>query len=251
LTATAPAPAGGPDAIRCELPGGGEALFTARTGGNLSTMRGEGHELGTAARDRLRVALGLERLCAGLQVHGSTVLRDAVDEPHGPGSGTPSEADGQATSSRGVGVMVLTADCLPVIIASDRAVAAVHAGWRGLAAGVLEEGVRAVRELDADGPHELTAIIGPGAGPCCYEVGPEVHAALATDTSAPGARHTDRAQRPGTPIDLKAIARERLLAAGVVSVRDVGRCTICDGRFFSHRREAQRAGRQAGIAWLS
>jgi copper oxidase (laccase) domain-containing protein len=110
-----------------------------------------------------------------------------------------------------------------------------HAGWRGLAAGVLEHGVAALRELGGDGP--VVAVIGPGAGVCCYEVGPEVHAAF-------GGAHRD-----GEHVDLRAIARERLLAAGVAEVRDARYCTICDERFFSHRREGARAGRQGGVAW--
>ena len=133
--------------------------------------------------------------------------------------------------------MVLSADCLPVAIGCAGAVAMIHAGWRGLAAGVLEEGVRAVLELGDGG--ELVAVVGPGAGACCYEVGPEVHHAF-------GGAHRD-----GRRIDLRAIARERLLAAGVARVQDARVCTICDERFFSHRREGARAGRQAGVAWLS
>jgi copper oxidase (laccase) domain-containing protein len=81
--------------------------------------------------------------------------------------------------------------------------------------------------------------VGPGAGPCCYEVGEEVQAAF-------GGRHLH-----GQNIDLRAIAHERLVAAGVAEVRDVAVCTICDERYFSHRREGERAGRQAGVAWLS
>ena len=90
-------------------------------------------------------------------------------------------------------------------------------------------------------------MIGPGAGPCCYEVGEEVHAAFGGQSigTPPGRRP------PGRRIDLKAIARERLLAAGASEVRDVNLCTICDERFFSHRREGARAGRQGGVAWLS
>jgi copper oxidase (laccase) domain-containing protein len=133
--------------------------------------------------------------------------------------------------------MVLTADCLPVALGSAGAVAMLHAGWRGLAAGVLEEGVRAMRDLWAG--DEIVALIGPGAGACCYEVGAEVHAALGSGDSA------------GGHIDLHAIAHERLLAAGVSRVRDLGICTICDRAFFSHRREGASAGRQAGVAWLS
>jgi YfiH family protein len=151
------------------------------------------------------------------------------------------EADGQATNLCGLGATVLIADCLPVALGTDGAVAMVHAGWRGLGAGVLEEGVCAVRELGGDG--DLVAVIGPGAGPCCYEVGEEVHAAFG------GAHRVE--SRPGRRIDLKALARDRLLAAGVTEVRDVDVCTICDERFFSYRREGARAGRQAGVAWLS
>ncbi len=112
-----------------------------------------------------------------------------------------------------------------------------HAGWRGLAAGVLEEGVRALRELG--GRTRSCAVVGPGAGPAA---------------TRSGRRCTPRSAAPiahGGHIDLRAIAHERLLAAGVADVRDVGACTICDERFFSHRREGARAGRQAGVAWLS
>jgi polyphenol oxidase len=132
--------------------------------------------------------------------------------------------------------MVLVADCLPVLLGSDGAVAALHVGWRGLAAGVLEEGVDALRDL---GSGEISAVIGPGAGVCCYEVGEEVHEAL-------GGAH-----REGARVDLKATAGDRLREMGVVAVRDLKLCTICDPRFFSHRREGEQAGRQAGIAWLS
>ncbi|MGZ4194272.1 MAG: polyphenol oxidase family protein, partial [Solirubrobacteraceae bacterium] len=116
-----------------------------------------------------------------------------------------------------------------------------HAGWRGLAAGVLAEGVAALRELGAAGP--LTAAIGPGAGVCCYEVGGEVHAVF---RGYPDARR-------GRNIDLKAIARAELARAGVEHVHDAELCTICAGEtlFFSHRRDRGLTGRQAGIAWLS
>jgi polyphenol oxidase len=221
--------------IRFDLPGGGRALFTARSDGNLSTMRGRGHEHGRRERERLREQLELQGLCASRQVHGTSVQRlDSLD-----GAGARSdrvEADGHATALRGLGVMVLVADCLPVLLGSDSGVTALHVGWRGLAAGVLEEGVRVHRQL---GRGEIGAFIGPGAGVCCYEVGEEVHAAL-------GGRH-----RAGARVDLKAVASERLRRMGVTQVSDVEICTICDRRFFSHRREGDRAGRQAGVAWLS
>lgn len=253
--------------LRFDLPGTGHVLFTTRAHGNTSSVGGVDHEHGSDARERLRTQLGLRRLARGYQVHGTTVLRIRADTDtpaHDSAVAQPPvEADGHATSIAGIGVMALAADCLPVALGSDGAVAMVHAGWRGLAAGVLEEGVLALHELGGAG--DIAAVIGPGAGPCCYEVGPEVHAAFASGraTAGPGAM-LDAGPgivpdsgpgivpdaRAGSPIDLKTLARERLLAAGVDRVHDLGLCTICDPRFFSHRRESARAGRQAGIAWL-
>jgi polyphenol oxidase len=220
-----------------ELPGGGRALFTAKADGNMSSVAGEGCEQGQQARERLRVRLGLEGLARGYQVHGNVVRRVELAPFDDPAPDRGAEADGQATPSPGLGMIVLAADCIPVALGCRRAVATVHAGWRGLAAGVLEEGVHALRDLA--GRQEIVAVVGPCAGVCCYEVGPEVHAAFADS------------HRQGTHIDLRAIAHHRLLAAGVSEVRDVRACTICDERYFSHRREGARAGRQAGVAWLS
>jgi copper oxidase (laccase) domain-containing protein len=250
------------EGFSCVLPGRARVLFTSRAHGNLSTHSGERHEHGRAARDRLCDDLDLQWLCASRQVHGKDVQHVLSLSASG-GEAVPIDADGHATALAGIGAMVLTGDCLPVALAvgagvaltgpdagngadaDDRdatgdhraVVAMLHAGWRGLARGVLEEGVRALRELGARGPIE--AVVGPGAGVCCYEVGPEVHAAF------------DGAHRVGDNIDLRAIARERLLAAGVTHVLDTDACTICDARFFSHRREGDRAGRQAGVVWLA
>lgn len=238
--------------LRFELPGGGRALFTTRAEGNLSTMRGPDHEHGRRERDRLCGRLELSWLCASRQVHGATVRRVAGWDPAHPrgGEAMAIDADGHATALREIGTMVLVADCLPVIIGSGGAVAALHAGWRGLAGGVLEEGVRALRELG--GAREIAAVIGPGARGCCYEVGEEVHAALEGGEPGPSVSTSGGAHRAGRgKLDLAAVARDRLEAAGVARVEDVGVCTICDERFFSHRREGLDAGRQAGIAWLS
>ncbi|HEY4997378.1 MAG TPA: polyphenol oxidase family protein [Solirubrobacteraceae bacterium] len=220
-----------------ELGGGGQAIFTSRVHGNLSSVGGDGSHEGALARERLRELIGARGLLRGYQAHGTTVRR--VSHDPSPDSEVPAEeADGQATNVRGLAAIVLSADCLPVALGCDGAVAALHAGWRGLAAGVLEQGVIALRELGAR-EGQITAVVGPGAGPCCYEVGEEVHVAFA-------GRH-----RHGQNIDLRAIAHERLLAAGVAEVRDVQACTICDERYFSHRREGRRAGRQGVAMWLS
>jgi polyphenol oxidase len=222
-----------------ELPGGGRALFTQRTDGNLSSVAGPNHKQGETARERIRERIGARKIIRGYQVHGTHVRRvRELPEPLPPGA-RPDDADGQATCVPGLATLVLAADCLPVAIGCEGAVAAVHAGWRGLAGGVLEEGVAAVREL-APGAAELGAVIGPGAGPCCYEVGPEVREALGLPVGEGKSR-----------IDLRALARKRLLAAGVAHIEDVAACTICDERFFSYRREGAQSGRMAGLAWLS
>jgi copper oxidase (laccase) domain-containing protein len=116
-----------------------------------------------------------------------------------------------------------------------------HGGWRGLAAGIIAEGIRAMRELGATG--SLAAAIGPGAGGCCYQAGGEVHAAFADVPDA----------HLGANVDLKAVARRRLAEAGVEDVADIAICTICSdtGLLFSHRRDAGVTGRQAGVAWLT
>jgi len=245
MTRDAPPAAAAVDAagtgwLELDLPGAGRALFSERRHGNMSSVGGEHAAQGADARERLRAHIGVEGIARGYQVHGTlvrTVRATPPREAPEPSGAQRPRADGQATALPRVGAMVLAADCLPVALGGDGAVAMVHAGWRGLAAGVLEHGVRALRELSGEGP--LVAIVGPGAGVCCYEVGPEVHGAF-------GGAHAR-----GRNIDLRAIAHERLLAAGVTQVRDVQACTICDRRFFSHRREGARAGRQAGVAWLS
>lgn len=224
------------------LPGGAKALFTDRAHGNLSSVGGEHAEEGLQSRESLRVRIGVERLARSYQVHGTVVCRvlsnDSLEAIRSDSEHQPDfEADGHAVAVKGVAAMVLTADCIPVVLGAGDAVAALHAGWRGLAAGVLEEGVRALREVGGGGG--ITAIVGPCAGACCYEVGEEVHGAF------------EGAHRVGRKIDLRAIAHDRLLAAGVAEVRDVEACTICDERYFSYRREGASAGRQAGLAWLS
>lgn len=231
--------------IAIDLPGA-RALFTTRRGGvsegpyaslNLGILTEDERERVVANQERVAEQVGVARarIARGLQVHGSRVR--ALREP--PPEEPLEEADGQALSVRGAAAMVLVADCLPVALAGDGAVAMVHAGWRGLADGVVAEGVAAVRELGARGP--LAAAIGPAIGSCCYQVGEEVHARFAGDGDT---------VRDGDRLDLKAVARLRLAAAGVEEVHDVGLCTSCEpDLFFSHRRDAGVTGRQGGLAW--
>ena len=228
------------DHIALEL-GSAHVLFTTRRGGgstgpyaalDLGATYGEPPPAVLANRRALAARLAVT-LAWGHQVHG----RHVAVAP-----GADAEADGQATSTPGVAAMVMVADCVPVALAGEGAVAMLHAGWRGLASGVVEAGVERLRELGVRG--RLSAAVGPGAGPCCYEVGDEVRAAFAGHGSA---------VRRGRHLDLKAVAARELERAGVHDVHDVGLCTICSdpSLFFSHRRDGGVTGRQAGLAWLA
>ena len=229
-----------------DLPGA-RALFTTRRGGcsggayaslNLGRWTDDDPAAVEHNREALQRTLGV-RFAYGRQVHGTRVRRVHAASSNGA---APEEADGHATALSGVAPMVLTADCVPIAIAGDGVVAMLHVGWRGLAAGVVAEGVGAVRELGASGP--LSAAIGPGAGPCCYEVSEDVHSAFTE--YGPAARR-------GSNLDLKAVARIQLERAGVAGVHDAELCTICSdpSLFYSHRRDRGVTGRQAGIAWLT
>ena len=228
------------DAVAGELPGA-RLVFSSRGGGvsggaftslNLGLLTADAPENVRENRRRLGVRLGLtwERFCYGRQVHGARVRR--ATEP--PSAERPyAEEDGQATALGDAAAIVFTADCLPVLLAAEGGVAALHCGWRPLAAGIVTEGVAALRDVGATGP--IRAAIGPGARGCCYEVGEEVHAQFAGYDA-----------RDGRNLDLAKVARAQLEAQGV-EVHDTGLCTICDERFFSHRRDKGVTGRQAGV----
>jgi polyphenol oxidase len=233
--------------IAADLPGG-RVLFTTRRGGvssgpfaslNLGRKTADDGANVDANRERLAAAVGLprERILYGIQVHGARVRR--ATEPPGPARPAVEE-DGQATALADAAALVFVADCLPVLLVADGAVAALHGGWRGLAGGIVGEGAAALRELGAGG--RVTAAIGPGARGCCYAVGEDVHAAF---SGVPGARVGER------NLDLPAIARHRLAEAGVEEIHDTGLCTICagDDLYFSHRRDHGVTGRQAGVVW--
>ena len=231
--------------IGASLPGG-EVLFSTRRGGvsegpfaslNLGRLTDDAGANVDENRARLAAAIGKprERFLYGRQVHEATVRR--ATEP--PGAQRPHAAeDGQATALEDAPALVFVADCLPVMLVADGAVAALHGGWRGLAAGIVDEGVAALRELGADGPIE--AALGPSARGCCYEVGEEVHAHFAAYDARVGERN----------LDLATVATQQLREAGVEQVHDVGLCAMCwFGLFFSHRRDGGVTGRQAGVVW--
>lgn len=199
--------------LEARLPGA-TAAFTTRTAGSLK----ENPEPALAALD-----LGSAPVFSGKQVHGAGLAFDG----NGDASGGPAEVDGQVIRSLGPVGLVYTADCLPVAVAGPGGAAILHCGWRGLAAGIVARGVESVGAT--------AAAIGPGIGPCCYEVGDEVLTALKVQIS---------------PVDLAEVARRQLRQAGVGEVEVTGLCTRCEEElFFSHRRDGG-PGRQGGLVWL-
>lgn len=224
------------------------ALVTVRTGGasrgpyasfNLGAHVGDDPAAVERNRERLRAALPADPVWLQ-QVHGTDVVDAATAPPL-------ARADAAVARTRHVVCAVLTADCVPVLLA-DRgsdAVAIAHAGWRGLAAGVIEAAV-ARMGVPAAG---LIAWLGPAIGPRSYEVGPEVRAAFVRhDAAAAAAFAPHRSER--FLADLFMLARQRLAAAGVAAVYGGGRCTYTDAeRFYSYRREPA-TGRFASLVWI-
>ena len=232
-----------------DLPAGVGALLTTRAGGrsvgpfaslNLGSHVGDDPLAVAANRARLRSFLPADPLWLN-QVHGAAVADADVAE------GVP-EADAVlARSSRWV-CAVLTADCLPVLFCDDDAsvVAAAHAGWRGLAAGVLEN---TVREMGVP-PHRLRAWLGPAIGAEAFEVGDEVRAAFVADDAGAAAAFVARPLAGKWLADLFMLARRRLVAAGVTRISGGGVCTVsAPQRFYSYRRDGV-TGRFASMVWL-
>jgi YfiH family protein len=203
--------------LEAGLPGA-RAVFSTRSAGSIEEDRRP-----------LAAALGVssDRIVSGRQVHGVEL---AFHE--GPSAETP-QADGQVILAPGPIGLVYTADCLPVAAAGPDGVAMLHCGWRGLAAGIVARGATSVRATHA--------AIGPGIGPCCYEVGDEVLGAFSG---------LGDGVATGRMLDLPEVARRLLTQAGVESIESAGLCTRCEpDLFFSHRRD-RGPGRQAGLAWL-
>ncbi len=207
-------------------------------------------------RRRFLDALGLVGLplLAPQQVHSAVVSVHAVSRPLPADGVLPGDA--VVTDARGVVLMVLAADCVPVLLCEPQAgvIAAVHAGWRGTAGAIASRAVAVMRERFACAPERIVAALGPAIGRCCYEVGPEVVAAVARVT--PGSPEAFITVRPDGKalLDLVAANVAQLEAAGLrrEHIGGVGLCTACQPhRFFSHRRDGEPTGRGgAAIAWL-
>jgi YfiH family protein len=226
---------------------GGRALFSTRNGGvskgpyrslNLGILTDDDPDAVTENRRRLAAGAGLDpdRIAMGWQVHGTAIREwDAAPDGGYSAAGSPlPRVDGHLTGVRGLGLLVLVADCYPVALSDGARAAMAHCGWRGLSGGILE---RAIERFDG----VPAAAVGPGIGGCCYEVGPEVLRAF--DGLGGVAR--------GRMLDLRAVIARKLGAAGVRDVQHVDECTSCrSDLYFSHRRDRGSTGRQAGLVAL-
>jgi polyphenol oxidase len=238
--------------IRWDVAGPYTVVFSTRAGGvsegpyeslNLGIFTGDDPERVVENRRRLADAAVIdpERTRMAWQQHGTEVRRAWPEGILTPGT-QHEPCDGWWSDEPGQGMMLVTADCLPVAIARQNgerpALAVLHVGWRGLLEGIVENGVAALRG------GELTAAIGPGIGPCCYEVGPDVaepyEAAFGAEVLTDGR------------LDLWRAAELALRRAGVADVERTDLCTYCRPElFFSHRRDRGTTGRQGVIATVA
>ncbi len=224
--------------IRWDEPGYVVA-FTTRLGGvsdapydSLNLTIGTGDDRARVDENRRlacrNAGVPVETLAFNRQVHSPIVHRARAGMRGVPG-------DGLWSDEPGVSMLAMSADCLPIAVArTDRfpALAVVHAGWRGLADGVVAAGVSALRD-ESSPVSDLAAIVGPSIGPCCYEVGPEVAALFDADLTT------------GRKLDLWSAAERDLRASGVARVERVDLCTRCNpDLFFSHRRDGRARGVQ-------
>ena len=210
---------------------------------NLGRHSGDGADAVESNRSALQQVLGLPSAPRWLrQVHGTSVAQ------LGPLAGTDEpQADAAVSRIPGTVLAILTADCLPVLFCADDGseIGAAHAGWRGLAAGVLEA---TLTQLETP-PNRVLAWLGPCIGADSYEVGNEVRDAFVDRSSTAAACF--HATRPGHwNCDLAGLAAQRLRQAGVERVHGGGFDTLADARFYSYRRDGARSGRFASLVWL-
>lgn len=236
--------------FRWESPGPYEVAFSTRIGGvsdgpfeslNLGILTGDQPEHVIENRRLLCEKAGAEPERATMlwQQHGAGVVKATADRGVMTAGFDHPPADALWTDEPGLAMMLITADCLPVAVArangAGTALAVLHVGWRGLLAGIAK---KALAEL-GEGP--LNAVIGPGIGPCCFEVG--------EDVAAPFRERYGEEVLVGRNLDLYTSTEKALYAAGCTSVERVEMCTSCHpDLFFSHRRDGARTGRQGIVA---
>ncbi|KWK82204.1 peptidoglycan editing factor PgeF [Burkholderia ubonensis] len=232
-----------------ELPGGM----------NLGLHTGDAPAHVAENRARLLALAGQPRAAWLDQVHGARIVRADEVIAADSGSAAPAQADASVTDRANAVCVVMVADCLPVLLcdAQGRAVGAAHAGWRGLAAGIVEQTAARVAALAGGATDGLHAFFGPAIGPDAFEVGADVRDAFLDTTPQSEHDETGRAfvaieGAPGKYLaDLYALARLRLARAGVVRVSGGGACTVAErSRFYSYRRD-RVTGRMAAAIWLA
>ncbi len=236
--------------------GGVTAVFPTRAGGesrpprnSLNLSLSAGDEPSVVLENRMRfcaaVGLPLRRLIVPRQVHG-TIVRSVGEAEAGAGASDAEaaigECDGLVTDTPALGLGISTADCLPIVIVAvtptGPALAAVHAGWRGVIKGIAGQAAVALAQRG----RLLGAVIGPSIGPCCFAVDEALRVRFASQYSG---------VVRGAAVDLAAAAATDLERAGVPAgtIVESGICTSCDERFFSHRRDRGLTGRHLAIAW--
>jgi YfiH family protein len=227
-----------------DAPGPYEVAFSTRRGGvssgpyeslNLGLLTADADENVQENRRRLCAAVGADasRLAMNRQVHAATVNRAAA-------GARGKKGDGLWTDEPGLPMLKLTADCLPVALVrrnGNPGLALLHAGRLGLLEGILEAGVAAL------GTTHVAAAVGPGIGPCCYEVGDDIAHAYRSRFGAEAVR--------GRNLDLWTVAERVLREAGVETVERLDICTACADEFFSHRRDGGVTGRQGVIGYVA
>jgi YfiH family protein len=230
--------------LRWDVPGPYEVAFSTRHGGvsegayeslNLGLLTDDTRENVEENRRLLCEAVGADvaRLTMNRQAHGRTVNQAQAGR-------RGEEGDGLWSDESDVPMLKLTADCLPIALArqsGEPALALLHAGRTGLLEGIVEAGVAAL------GGKALAAAVGPGIGPCCYEVGEDIAGTYRV-------RFGEHAVQ-GRNLDLWSVAERLLRAAGVKSVERVDMCTACNAEFFSHRRDRGITGRQGVIGYVA
>lgn len=224
------------------IPGLVHGFFSCASPGRAAEARDWSIEL--AAHGIPPLTLVLPR-----QVHGTRICATTGLAPSRP------EADGLLTTTKGVAVGVTTADCVPVLLIAPaaRLAVAVHAGWRGIVAGIVPKAVRTAAEHADIPPSEIRVGIGPAIASCCYEVGPEVRAAFEKEYGWNFSAPAFTAPAPRSHLDLRLFVRHQLEAEGLpaAAIQALGTCTACDHAYASYRRDGPRAGRQLSfVGWL-